>query len=260
MKNNYFNMQQPKYKISIPGSRIMVIAPHPDDEVIGCGGTILKGLNQQVFDIVYITNGEKGFVSEHAGTAEIRIQEAVNNWNSYNNIHLHFIGLKDSDIICDLDSIRKIGEVILTNQPDCILLPDVTDHNIDHLACNLLIHEALLLFSYTHILIWGYEVWSAINPDIVVNITEYYQGKCQMIHNYISQFQQFDYETLFTLNNKRTAIYGVLFADNTHNVHRVEQKQRMKKNLPFTREWLYAEGFRRYTFSEHAKELSDKLK
>ena len=253
-------MQQPRYMISIPGERVMVIAPHPDDEVIGCGGAIIKGLNQQFYDIVYITNGEKGSLTERSDFAEIRRREAINNWKPYTNVHLHFMNLKDSDIQLELNSIKKINEIILSRRPDIIILPDISDNHLDHLACNLLIHEALLLISKTHIPIWGYEVWSVINPDIVINITEYYQDKCQMIRNYSTQFQEFNYINLFTLNNKRTAIYGNLFANNTEKVHRIEQKRRMKMDMSYTREWLYAEGFRHYSFYEHAKELARKMK
>ena len=53
-----------RVRISIEGSamnRIMVISPHPDDESIGCGGTISKHVAEgDVVQVELLTSGEKG--------------------------------------------------------------------------------------------------------------------------------------------------------------------------------------------------------
>ena len=40
-------------------NKILVIVAHPDDEVLGCGGTILKhSLNGDSIDLIVMSNGE----------------------------------------------------------------------------------------------------------------------------------------------------------------------------------------------------------
>lgn len=52
---------RPSYEFLWPGSQPLIISPHPDDEIIGCGGTLIKHLrlgNEAA--VVYLTNGERG--------------------------------------------------------------------------------------------------------------------------------------------------------------------------------------------------------
>ena len=61
------------------GQRVLVIAPHPDDDVIGCGGTIRlhRRLGHSVF-ILYLSDGERGIKNMNPiKTAELRRVEAV---------------------------------------------------------------------------------------------------------------------------------------------------------------------------------------
>ena len=44
-------------KFKIKNNKILVIAAHPDDEILGCGGTINKLKNSNTFKIVFLTNG-----------------------------------------------------------------------------------------------------------------------------------------------------------------------------------------------------------
>ena len=49
----------------IKAERVLIIAPHPDDEVIGCGGVILNYLEQgSDVTVVIVTNGEYGCFGE----------------------------------------------------------------------------------------------------------------------------------------------------------------------------------------------------
>src|SRR6266508_1452642 len=59
-------------------SRILVLSPHPDDEAIGCGGTLLRHLKQgDEVQIVFLTSGEKGgHGRSEAETARLREEEA----------------------------------------------------------------------------------------------------------------------------------------------------------------------------------------
>src|SRR5687768_17661592 len=85
------------------GDTILVIAPHPDDDVIGCGGTIrLHILSGHVVYIVYLTDGEKGIKDfEKVRTIEIRKQEASHAAGLLGvpNDNLFFLHLSDGNVI-----------------------------------------------------------------------------------------------------------------------------------------------------------------
>ena len=37
--------------------KILIIAAHPDDEILGCGGTISKLKNENCIEVLFMTNG-----------------------------------------------------------------------------------------------------------------------------------------------------------------------------------------------------------
>ena len=43
--------------LKLKKNKILVIAAHPDDEILGCGGTINKLKNSNTIEIVFLTNG-----------------------------------------------------------------------------------------------------------------------------------------------------------------------------------------------------------
>lgn len=51
-------LRLPQVKL-LPGDRLLVLAPHPDDEVAGCGGLILRAIKEGIpVRIVFLTNGD----------------------------------------------------------------------------------------------------------------------------------------------------------------------------------------------------------
>ena len=59
-------------------NRVLVISPHPDDESIGCGGTLRKhALDGDSVHVIFLTSGERGGHGRSLEeTARIREQEA----------------------------------------------------------------------------------------------------------------------------------------------------------------------------------------
>src|SRR5690349_15743306 len=84
------------------GSRVMVIAPHPDDETFGCGGAI--ALHRQLghpVDIVFLTNGERGIAGKKPDeVSSIRKAEAIRATQiiGVEAAALHFLQLPDGTL------------------------------------------------------------------------------------------------------------------------------------------------------------------
>lgn len=140
--------------IPIEGSRILVVAPHPDDEVIGCGGTIsrVKDRGGEVF-VLFMTVGDTDDLSATGGsTARERSQEveAVADFLGFDGYSIAFTG---SDYHLRLDHIPQhalIGAIesgdpmsVQSLKPDLVLLPRLDSYNQDHRAVSSAVMTAL---------------------------------------------------------------------------------------------------------------------
>ena len=140
---------------NIRASDTTIIAPHPDDESLACGGLILhKKLLNSIVYVVFITNGE----SSHSkccntSTAEIghvRRQLAIDSGK--------MLGLKPSDMFwLDLPdgripmnndanfnlAVQKFVDLFITIKPSEIYIPHHLDCWPDHEAANEIVRAAL---------------------------------------------------------------------------------------------------------------------
>lgn len=145
--------------------KVLVVAPHPDDESLACGGMIalLQSQKQKVW-VLFMTNGEashpnsKLFPSKILGA--LRKNEAIN--------ACKILGLPEDDIFfmnagdgclsnfVNKDISIKIKNLIEEKEPDSILTPWRRDHHSDHIATTQLVREAA---AKKDILIVEYPVW-----------------------------------------------------------------------------------------------------
>ena len=190
------------------GDRILVMAPHPDDDVIGCGGTIrLHRQFGHTVSIIYLTDGERGIRSLNATkTAELRTQEAVRA-ASYlgvpeeNLFHLH---LKDSDVINQCGSNYDFRQILENINPDIIYLPSFIESHRDHYAANVLLKNNLVRDAT----IAAYEIWTPLIPNRLVNITSVIDDKRSALQAHASQLKELDYlDAALGLNRYRAAMF-----------------------------------------------------
>lgn len=140
--------------ISLEGSRILVIAPHPDDEVIGCGGTIsrVKDRGGEVF-VLFVTVGDTDDLSDSGGsTACERAQEieAVADFLGFDDFSIAFAG---DDYHLQLDHIPQHALIeaiesgdpmsVQSVRPDLVLMPRLDSYNQDHRAVSTAVMTAL---------------------------------------------------------------------------------------------------------------------
>ncbi len=113
--------------------RILIVAAHPDDEILGCGGTISKLKNENHIEVLFMTNG----VSARGNDKKqiLRRKKACLNLFKYLSLPAPTINNfpdNQMDKIPLLKVIKKIEKKIKTYKPDTIITHYSHCLNIDH--------------------------------------------------------------------------------------------------------------------------------
>jgi N-acetylglucosamine malate deacetylase 1 len=190
------------------GRSALVIAPHPDDDVIGCGGTIRlhRNYGHEVF-IVYLSDGERGIKNLNATkTAELRKYEAANAVRHLDvpEDHLYHLHLKDGDLINHSGSNYEFRQILERSNPDVIYVPSFVESQRDLYASNVLLKNNLI----KDVIIAAYEIWTPLIPNRLVNITDVIDDKRNAILEHASQLKELEYvDAILGLNRYRAAMF-----------------------------------------------------
>jgi bacillithiol biosynthesis deacetylase BshB1 len=186
---------------------ILVLPVHPDDAELGCAGTILKhiALGKKV-GVVDLTRGELGT----RGSAEIRDAEAKKAAAILGLTLRANLGLPDGFFentrLHQLEVIRAIR----TYRPEIVITNAYHDRHPDHGRANELVEAASFLSGLRKIETFGddgvlQESWRPghllhfiqdryIKPDILIDVTAYWDAKIASIYAYGSQFYNPDWD------------------------------------------------------------------
>ena len=119
---------------SVDSKTVLVIAPHPDDETLGCGGTLLKwkAAGAKVhWLIVTGIEGVAGFSSERVESRAREIEKVAGLFN-FDSYHACNFPAAQLDTIAKGDIVGAIGQVIKSLEPDTVLVPYRNDVHSDH--------------------------------------------------------------------------------------------------------------------------------
>lgn len=198
-----------------PGRRWLVIAPHPDDEAIGCGGTLARGsaAGREV-EVLFLTGGELGHPGEgrDAGLVAVRRDEARAACGILGVARTAFWDLPDLDVRAGPETIARLGAFLREREPDTIFCPSPFERHPDHVQAFEMLRGAIAGRDAD---CWLYEVWSPLLSNYGVDITEAAERKRSAIAAYASQVREVDYAgKSLGLNAFRSLSYpGVRFAE-----------------------------------------------
>jgi LmbE family N-acetylglucosaminyl deacetylase/glycosyltransferase involved in cell wall biosynthesis len=173
------------------GERLLVFAPHPDDEVIGCGGLVAQHLREgRAVRIVVATDGAE------AGDAATREEESRRGVARLGEADLQFLRFPDRAL--SEDASAKIREQLLDFRPDLILVPSLGEIHPDHLALAHAFVAAIqgdeTLFADLAIArVAFYEVSQPLRPNTIVDISDVAELKYAAIAEHTSQLAVRDY-------------------------------------------------------------------
>lgn len=151
---------------------ILVIAPHPDDEIFGAAGVILSTLaRKQSVHIVYLTNGEDSGShkdEERIGRERAKMTTEVRSVLGLSSSNLHYLGFPDGGVARSTASefsvqVDKLVALIERLKPDCVLATHDMDYwPTDHVACAEVAKAAVVQSSHKANL-YLYWVWAWYN-------------------------------------------------------------------------------------------------
>lgn len=191
-------------------ARLLVLSPHQDDDVIGCGGTIKKHLQAgAVVKVVFMTDGRYGNSDvEPVELAEIRRQEAKESLASLGCTDAQFFKNPDMGLGCDSPNIYRLNAVLRDFHPSAILVPSFGDGPPDHYNTSKILAYALMEYD-EDVDIYTYEVWQTLVPTVVVDISDVIDEKLKAIGYHRSQVAVMDYPRMVRgLNEYRSLLGG----------------------------------------------------
>ena len=194
--------------VKTPAS-VLVVAPHPDDEAIGCGGAICLHLERrQRVDVVFLTSGERGLrCSSDDDARAIREAEALAASEVLGVNQVDFLRLPDLELSENIEAgAAALARLIEARPPRIIYLPHPAESHPDHAASVPIVGGALAkLKARQRPELWAYEVWSPMDRyDWIEDVTPVMPIKLRAIACYGSQLASLRYdEAVRALNHYR---------------------------------------------------------
>lgn len=212
-------------------SKVLFIAVHPDDETLGCGGSILK--HKVSGDKIYwliITNIDKanGWKNERVQSRQKEISRVSKRYGFLSTDKLNFPAAR-LDTVAMNELIKAISKVIDKVKPDIVYLPNMTDIHTDHqitfkavMGCvktfrapfikRILMYETVSETEFSPALSDG-----GFKPNVFMNISDFLAEKIEIMKIYKGESDSFPFprstENIKALAQHRGATSGFKAAE-----------------------------------------------
>ena len=216
--------------------KILVIAPHPDDEVLGCGGTIAK--HSENGDDVYLIIATKAYTpdwtEEFIKNREREIKESNKILGIKKTYFLNYPTVK-LDTIPQKELNESIAKIVNKIKPDIVYIPFKGDLNKDHrllfeaslVALRPIHHKVKKILSYEILseTEWGQEI-EVFKPNVYVDITKTFNKKIEAMKAYGSELREFPHprslKAIEALAIKRGSEIGVKYAESFYLIREIQ--------------------------------------
>lgn len=190
---------------------VLVLSPHPDDESIGCGGTICGHVAAgDRVKVVFLTSGERGVRgAPPEQTALAREKEAIEAAEVLGIEAVEFWREPDGALRASAHLVRRLLDSIVREGRGVVYVTHAAEDHADHRAAARLLRRALSMSSVEAV-VWQYEVWTPLQrPDRFVDVSGSIDRKLAAIRRYRSQCEimRFD-EACLGLNRYRGEMHS----------------------------------------------------
>lgn len=179
---------------------ILAFGSHPDDVELGCGATIAKEIvNGKKVGIIDLTRGELGT----RGTEKTREDESEKASKILGVTFRKNLGFADGFFINDKTHQIEVIKMIRKYQPEMVICNSVDDRHIDHGKGSKLVSDSCFLSGLLKIKtefegkqqvqwrpkqVYHYIQWKNLEPDIVVDVSDFMDKKMEAVLAYKTQF------------------------------------------------------------------------
>lgn len=194
-------------EINMPKEKVLILAPHPDDEVFGCGGAIMRHISQHdQVSVIIATDGHAAVIHENEESKQkyisMRYQESQNAAQVLGYETMHYWNFPDRELKYNKSTVQLAIESILKNKATLIYAPSIFEIHPDHFNLAQIAIDAVIA---TQTSLMMYEIGVPLRPNFLLNITDLKERKRQAMQCFSSQTQLNDYINIIeSLNIYRT--------------------------------------------------------
>jgi len=181
-----------------PSGRVLLVAPHADDDVLGCGGTVsLHAAQGDPVHVLIVFSGEAGDPDRRYDREEYverRRREALAAGAHLGLSDYEFWDYPEGHEPPDgevLAVARRLAGRVLELRPDVVYAPWIGEYHVDHWIAARVVRMALALVGFRGDA-WGYEVWTPLVPTRIVDISSRFEAKKRALEEHASQFEYHD--------------------------------------------------------------------
>ncbi len=187
----------------LPAQAVLVLAPHPDDEVFGCGGAIARHVKTGVaVSVLVLTDGAL------YGDTSVRQLESRAAAKVLGYGEPQFWNYPDRGLLYDDALVQRLAEKIAQTGADLVYAPSPWEAHPDHRQTYMLAVAAVRQ-SAPNVRLALYEVAAPLRPNVLLDITDLVAIKSAAMRCFESQLEQQDYAAhMQALNRYRTYTLG----------------------------------------------------
>lgn len=219
---------------------ILVIGAHPDDEILGCGGTLLKHINDKdhVYSVILGEGVTSRSISRDINKDKKKLTNIKNNAKDANTIigvkKLFFGNFPDNrfDGLNLLDLIKYLENIIESVRPNIVYTHFYNDLNIDHRItfqavatalrpyknkCNFYCFETLSSTNF-------FKGTDRFNPNYFVDISKFIKNKIKALRKYKTEIRKYPFirsdKNILTLAEYRGMNAGMKYCEAFEIIHK----------------------------------------
>ena len=176
----------PLYDLNrVPGGQVLVVAPHPDDEILGCGGAIASHVARgDGVHVALVTGGEAG------GDSTARLAESRRAADCLGHTELTCFAVADGYVVEDQTWGQKLSALVDSLQPRVVYAPSLFEMHPDHVATLDVV--ANVLSGRADVTLLLYEVNAEQMASFLLDITPVAELKRQALSAFASQLGLID--------------------------------------------------------------------